>query len=409
MFSKAHSLWFQLKGFQMRNYILVAPLITLSFALSGASFTPNNLVVVRVGDGTATLANTGNAVFLDEYSITAQGVATLVQSLPLPTTAAPGDLQRQCVISGTATSEGALTRSADGRYLTLTCYGSNIPAASSLSASLGTVVPRVIARVAGDASVDTSTALSDFASANNPRAAVSDGSGFWSVGGASGVRYATLGQTTSTEISTTITNMRAIDIVGGNLFVSHASGTVLGRLAQVGTGLPTVSGQVMTSINGFPIGGTASPYGFAFFDLDATVAGLDTAYVADDATDNIQKWALVAGVWTLVGSVNGIVAPAAGVLVNPRAFTARFLPGQGVAFATIADGAMAADGSSIVIGVDTAGYNLAPSAPLLRVANSGTNRAFRGAAPAPLVGQQDNIFANGFEDPAPPAARRILW
>jgi hypothetical protein len=395
----------------MRNTLIIATSLGLSSASFAAPFTPNNLVVVRVGDGSVALVNTGNPVFLDEYSITAEGVATLVQSVPLPSTAAAGDLQRQCVMSGTATSEGALARSADGRYLTLSCYGSNIPAASSLSASLGTAVARVIARVAADASIDTSTALSDFASANNPRAATSaDGSAFWSVGGASGVRYATLGQSTSTEISSTITNMRVIDIVGGNLFVSHASGTVLSRLAQVGTGLPTVTGQVITTVNGFPIGGTASPYGFAFFDLDATVAGLDSAYVADDAADNIQKWALVAGTWTLVGSLNSIVAPAPGLLVNPRGFTARFLPGQGVAFATTADGAVAADGSSIVIGVDTAGYNVAPSAQLLRVVNSGTNRAFRGAAPTPEVTlPPNNIFANGFEDPAPPLMQRILW
>jgi hypothetical protein len=391
----------------MSKTILLSTLIAISGASSAAPFTPDNLVVVRVGDGTATLANTGNAVFLDEYSITTAGVPTLVQSVPLPSAAAAGELQRQCVMSGTAASEGALVRSTNARFLTLACYGSNIPAATSLNSSLGTVVPRVIARVAVDSTTDTSTALSDFASGNNPRAAVSDGVGFWSVGGSGGVRYATLGQTTSTEISTTVTNMRVIDIVGGNLFVSHASGTVLGRLAQVGTALPTVTGQVMTSINGFPIGGTASPYGFAFVDLDATVAGVDTAYVADDAVDAIQKWALVAGVWTNVGSVNTIISPSASVLTNPRGLTARLLPGQGVAFATIADAALAADVSSIVIGIDTAGYNLAPVAPLLRVVNSGALRVFRGLAPTPEAAQ-DGIFLNGFEDTVP-GMDRILW
>ena len=46
-----------------------------------AAFTPGNIVIYRVGDGTSSLVNTGNAVFLDEYTPS----GTLVQSIALPT------------------------------------------------------------------------------------------------------------------------------------------------------------------------------------------------------------------------------------------------------------------------------------------------------------------------------------
>ena len=65
-----------------------------------AAFTPGNLVIYRVGDGTSPLAGTGNPVFLDEYTT----AGTLVQSIPMPTTVVGAN--RRLVAGGTATSEG---------------------------------------------------------------------------------------------------------------------------------------------------------------------------------------------------------------------------------------------------------------------------------------------------------------
>lgn len=397
----------------LRNTKIALALITIfgvaSHApLHAAAFTPGNLVVYRVSDGTALLTNTGNAVFLDEYSVALDGTALLVQSIPMPTAAADGDLQRQCITSGSATSEGLLTRSPDSAFLALTCYARNLSpvGVGALNAQTAAVVPRVVARISSEGVVDTSTALTDYASGNNPRSAVTDGTGIWAVGGTGGVRYATLGQTTSTEVSTSITNLRQIDVVGGNLIVSHASAVVLGRLSQVGTGLPTTTGQVMTTVPGFP---TASPlgvpsfYGFLFVDLDASIGGVDTAYLADDGADNIQKWSLVAGTWTLTGSVNAILAPA-GPLTNPRGLTGRFIPGIGMALVTVADS------SAIVVGIDQAGYNLAPQLALQTAVVAGTNKAFRGLSPAPEAAVVPPFaFEDGFEDTVTVVSTRILW
>lgn len=156
---------------------------------SAAPFTPGNLAVYRVGTGASSLVNTGNPVFIDEYT----PAGTLVQSIALPSSVGAPPAYA-CVASGTATSEGMLSRSADGRFLLIPCYSSNLPASSSLSGTAGTAVPRVVARVDGSGAIDTSTALTDYASANNPRSAAStNGLDLWVSGGAGGVRYATLG------------------------------------------------------------------------------------------------------------------------------------------------------------------------------------------------------------------------
>src|SRR5437762_199335 len=69
---------------------------------SAAAFILGDLVVVRVGDGTAALSSAATATFLDEY--TPGGV--LVQTIPLPT--ALSGLNQPFTLSGSATSEGFL-------------------------------------------------------------------------------------------------------------------------------------------------------------------------------------------------------------------------------------------------------------------------------------------------------------
>src|ERR1041385_3401916 len=94
----------------------IGPRLTASSPL-----TPGNIVIYRVGAGATSLVNTGNEVFLDEY--TTGGV--LVQSIPLPTTVTATN--HRLIASGTATSEGLMTRSADGLYLVLSGYDAAIP------------------------------------------------------------------------------------------------------------------------------------------------------------------------------------------------------------------------------------------------------------------------------------------
>ena len=335
-----------------------------------APFTPGNIVIARVGDGTAPLSGNATVVFLDEY--TPAGV--LVQTIDLPTSVSATN--RILTASGNSTSELNMTRSTDGHYLVLTGY-SAAPGTTAVAASLSTDVARVIGRIAADGSVNTGTSTGDAFSAVSIRAAATtDGTSFYAVGGNSGVRYTTFGGFASTQLNTAPTNLRYINIADGNLYISSASSPYIG-LSQVGAGLPTTSGQTATTLPGFPAATAgSSPYGFYFADLSATVPGADVVYIADDRTNGsggIQKWSLVMGSWVLNGTIASTASAALrGLNGNTSGTTVSLL-------ATSATGLFAVS--------DNAGYNVAPSVTSMpaAIATAGTNTAFRGLAFAPLA------------------------
>jgi hypothetical protein len=264
----------------------------------GAPITPGDVVIYRVGNGAAALANTGNPVFIDEYNPGGQ----LVQSIPLLTLANGGN--QALFASGTATSEGLLALSPDGRYVTFTGYSGT--GTTSIVSSTSASNPRVVGRLDTlTGSVDTTTALTDFASANNPRGAfTADGTTLYVTGAAGGLRTATLGGTSSAQINTgtnPIANLRAVAGFGGNLFITTSSGSAV-RIGQVGSGFPTTAGQDTTPLPGIPTA-TGSPYEFFFADLDGS-PGIDTLYLPEDTTagGSIQKFVLSGGSWALKGS-----------------------------------------------------------------------------------------------------------
>ena len=348
-----------------------APAHALQANSPAASFTQFNLVVYRVGDGSAGLTSNATAVFLDEYT-TAGG--SPVNSIPMPT--AVNGSNRRLTASGTATGEGLMTLSTDGRYLTATGYDAPVGTAG-VATSPSSTVNRVIARVDSSGAVDTTTALADAADGGNPRSAAStNGVDLWMDGSTGGIRHTTLGSTTSTQLSTTVTNLRQTNVVGGQLYVSDAAGTAV-RLGTVGSGTPTTSGQTITNLPGFPTS-TGSPQGFFFAHLNPNTAGVDTLYVADDnatGTGGIQKYSLVGGTWT----ASGIIGSAAGL----RGLTGVFLPSGG---GTILGGSVKlfATGSTTLFTLtDSSGYNANITGTLTTLATAPANEAFRGVAFAP--------------------------
>jgi predicted extracellular nuclease len=334
-----------------------------------AAFTPGNIVVYRVGTGAAALGTGATAVFLDEY--TSSGV--LVQSIAMPT-ADSGSNQTLTAVGNSGT-EGYLTLSTDGHYLVLSGYDAAVGTAG-LAATTSATVARVIGRVDSAGSVDTSTALTNAFSATNIRGVAStDGQTFWAVGGNTGVVTASLGSTTATLVSSTFTNLRAVEIFDGQLYTSSAASTL--RLGTVGTGTPTTSGQTITNLPGFPTS-TTSHEQFYFADLTASVAGVDTVYITDDRAvasgGGLYKYSLVGGSWVL----NGTVA-AGGITSGLRGLTGSTSSSTVTLFATDA-----ATVSHLVSLVDTSGYNAAFSTTsFTTIATAATNTAFRGVAFAP--------------------------
>jgi hypothetical protein len=374
--------------------VLVAPVA----AAAAASFTSGDVVVYRVGSGTGSLSGSSAPVFLDEYG--PSGGTTPVLSVALPT--AVSGSNKALTASGSASSEGLLTLTADGQYLMLTGYDTGTGTAS-VSGTSATTVPRTVGRVDANENIDTTTALTDFSAGNNPRsAASSDGTNLWVAGAAGGLRYTTLGSSTSTSLNATDTNVREVSIFDGQLYTS-ADPTKAGALtvATVGSGLPTTGGQTVSNLSFSSA--PAEPYGYAFLTL-GTGTGPDTLYVADDSAGAVIKYGLTGSTWVKEGSVP---------LANVTGLTANDVNGTVTIFATATTGA---NGTLYDI-TDTSGAGGTLSGGATLIATAPSNEAFRGVAFAPgttigsgpgtppvtpTITTTDTSLAAAMEDPTNP-------
>jgi hypothetical protein len=323
---------------------------------AGASFA---FMVVRLGKPEGGLAAASAPVFLEERS-SIDG--TLVRTLPLPTAADAGNAP--LVLGGTAATEGSLATSGDGKFVVLAGYGA--PTGVAVSTSTSATYKRVIALVDKAGAIDTTTKLTSFSSTAVRGATTDDGTAFWAVGGTTGVVYAALGAATGTTISTTVTNNRAIQIYGGQLYASTQSGAY--RVFTVGTGLPTTNGQVGANLAGLT---GNSPNGFALADL-TMVTGLDTLYVADDRAipnGGVQKWTSNGMTWSLVTTFNDTITSGCSHVVAAKLGTESH-----VVCATLESP------SRLVRYVDD-GMNMSPMAIVLATADPGT--VYRGLALSP--------------------------
>ena len=233
------------------------------------AFTPGNLLVLRVGDGSATVGTSAAAVSLVE--VTPAGVVR--QTVALDNTGALATTLR-----GSATTEGLLSRSPDGHLVTFGAYrvdaGAANPSAGSGAAS--GQVPRVIGVVptSGVAGVGQAIGVAGDQSFWNDsiRSVVTtDGTSFWVSGGAQlgangGVRYVgSAGATGSTALTASGSNTRQLQIVNGNLFAGSATATPGRSVYQVGSGLPTSGTPTLTAT--YPVAGATLVNSFFFADL----------------------------------------------------------------------------------------------------------------------------------------------
>jgi hypothetical protein len=339
-------------------------------------FLPGNLVVSVEGRGAAGDTNTytdNQAAPLTLYSFSHNGTASasLTGQLVLPST-----------ISGEygSSSEGQIQLTGDGKHLVIMGYGVNAAtfnanpgafSASPTNKALGqsgsqlgmgyTAVPRVVAVVGANGSVDTSTSVFGVFDGNNPRSVASaDGTTFYISGqGTSpdetgGVFLTTLGSHTAKPITGDDTlsssakkapastqDSRIVEIYNGQLYVSvdskEGSGNARSFIATLGgpnalptdvatggtgpggtgpamlpgfgntggTGKVTITSQTVNGVNAIGDGVNLSPEGYFF-------ANATTLYVADsgDGKQNsadsslgdggLQKWTLGSnGQWQL--------------------------------------------------------------------------------------------------------------
>jgi hypothetical protein len=96
-----------MKKRQLLTSILIGSACLCSTPLV-AQLVPGNLAVLRVGDGVQILASSGNTGFIDQFSTS----GTLVNSIRIPDAGA-----NSIIFRGSASSEGSLNLSSDGKVL----------------------------------------------------------------------------------------------------------------------------------------------------------------------------------------------------------------------------------------------------------------------------------------------------
>lgn len=324
----------------MKKLLLILAVAASSAALNfdkagAAAFTPGNLVVDRMGDGSAALTSAATPVFLDEFTFA--GAPGISLAMPITTILS----NRRLTDSGTTTSAGQISRSVDGQYIVVPGYDAAVGAAG-VATSASASVNRVIGRVDSAGNIDTTTALSDSSYSGNAFRSVAsiNGTSFWTAGNATaaadgGTRYvSSLGGSTSIQIAANPNNNRVVSIQGGQLFASAMSGAFRG-VNSVSSGIPTTIGQTSTLLPGFDpsVSATESAYGFVFADTKPAVGflstGFDTLWVADDRTTTvggIQRWTFDGSTWTLNGSI--LLAASANSGAGARGLTGTYDSGS---------------------------------------------------------------------------------
>ena len=302
--------------------------IDLSNCAPPTPFTACNLVVYKVGDGSSTLSsNAAFPVSVQEISTTGAVVQTISNLF------VGANLLTQ---GGTSASSGYLN--SNNGYLAVPGLNSALGTASAPNENTkvthiidgtSTLISRTLHPTTGTMPFTANTYRSVVPVSATTFYCAGTGTpsstgGVWYYDGSSFV-----------QIYITQTNIRNLEIFNGNLYFSTGTGSARG-VYQIGTGLPTTSGQTAT-LQFSNDQANSSIYNFSISPDGCT------AYLADDGTGStalagITKFTKSGGVWSSVltyttsGSTRGLVVDYSGS--NPKIY-ATTAPSNGVVCNTL--------------------------------------------------------------------------
>ncbi len=334
---------------------------------SGPSFSPGNIVVYMVdGNGNA-LGSDAAIVKVLEY----RGDGTLVQTVELPS----GSTGTRLTGSGTATSEGKLTVSENGRWVAVAGYD-----AAEDTASVAGTVNRTIGRINAENLLDVDlTTTGPLGGNDNARGVAIDNSGtkLWGVlHGANnvtatgrGLRYLDLGQETTGAQLANI-NTRGARIFGDQLY---QWGAAVGNhgVYTVGSNLPESGSPTLTGLPGLHDDTGLDCYGLFMADLNPSEPGYDTLWMARGTT-GVTKYSLVGGIWYEVNTID----PGAVYHIDGW-------QNGGTVHLFIVEG-VNPGAARIMALTDSTGHNQPMSGAFGTVVTSGANTAFRGVGVIPM-------------------------
>jgi hypothetical protein len=373
----------RLKPIGMKKIVLLAAGILLAeFVARGqaSSFLPKHLAVLRAGNGVIRLHLKQSPVYLDEFA------PDRFNHAPLMTVAVPTNGADAMFFNGHAATEGMLSRSADGRFLTFAGYGGvNLLQESGTPSLLD--IGRAFCAV--DAAGQTRTIIYEQYGGTqkmNPRGAVTDGSNhFWSCGNASGTAYYDANGSSAPVTFTDVPDSRQVKIINGTLYttLNGPDGVFLGVPSGIfsfvdGSGDPAPLPKSPKTRLSLVVQADQDHSKIAGFDMNPEGA---IAYTAD-AEKGIQKYVKAAGQWKFAYnfSIPQNIPAAANHETGCFALTADFSGSAPIIYATTTEGYNGCVNSNRVVRVEDTGA----SAPVTTIAQATSAEiAFRGIAFTP--------------------------
>jgi hypothetical protein len=323
---------------------------------ANASLTVNNVAVIRVGDGAQSLTANGNSMAIDVFA----GSGSYVSTVNIPDTGAnamitmgPNLVPTPSSVTGTT-----MSRSADGRFLVVAGYNTEVGYGTTLNTASATAVPRGIGFIDTNGQYTLALASTDTTfNATFWRSAVADGTNnFWGSARGPGTYYFGFDQSAAL-IQNTFANIRSMGLFNGSIYCVSAVAGNSGVLKL--DGMPT-TGSAPTSLL---FAGTTG-----FSDLDVSPGGT-LIYVADDRVatggGGIQRWEYDGSNWNKIYTITNELANGA------RYITANFNSGNPVIY--VATKEIAEDNNRLVKIVDTGAESTG-----VTMAYAGVNQNFRG-------------------------------
>jgi hypothetical protein len=354
--------------------------------VQAADFTPGNLVVLQIGDGTTTLVANGVTAPIKLLEFKPETTQTTpLNTVALNTDTLIGGSYSTVFTLGNTKGEGQLDLSQDGKYILAGGYDRpvNLGQSSTMQNPYNNhrYGNKTILKIGKDAVpsylsfiIPLDAARTGNENAGSPRNVVSvDGTSFWAKYSSVSALYITEAAPTvitATGFSNTNT-VRSMKLYNDKLFSLDVA---LGTLTSSVPGLPTEAGTTETPVMDF--GAWSSDYiGFVMLDLNPTAdwqgTGFDVIYIAS-AGNGIDKyyWDGDTSAWvkTTTYTVAGGYSQLAGKVVNGKAMLFTTTGSNGVSSA-----------NNLISFTDNQAYNEAITSPTITVlATAPANYGFRG-------------------------------
>ena len=351
-----------------------AKAVTKSLPVLGADFVQGNIVVSRVGNGTTALGANTASVSLLEFNVTVANQAAPLKTVPVGSLSTGSRL----TANGNVAYEGQLSRTTDGRYLSIIGYDQP----TGETAATSTAGNKVIGRVNYKGLVDYSTNFPTSASGNAKIAVSDNGSRFWT--GINNIGFVNFGQTTTPIVVNNVAQ-RSLGIFNDRFY--HQQG--FSSLNFTNVALPTGSSALTNTAT---VPSSQSYQAFAFLDMDANVSwnstGLDVLYVAN-VNAGLEKYYFNGTAWIAINSNANTPSNSyfPGTSVSALIATVNN-NGNPVIYATSGNGT--ATNNRLYAITDVSGRTNAmvpsgasPTVTILTLATAGANYGFRGVAFSP--------------------------